>query len=381
MKKCRIGILLLALLVSLAGCVRDKTDGNVSDTTTTTDHGSPLVPSPDETTTSPETTDRESASETGDESGSASQSTHESESASETTKGESDVTTTTTKSETTTKQETTTTKPETTTKQETTTTKPETTTTTTRQETTTTGQETTTTRQETTVTIDPNAPILPGPDDNNGLLPGGSESESGSANGSESSTPNGSGTESSSETRGESTTQDNNANGSNPDIPESGAGEWIHFEDFDNNHAGAAAFLGRSAQELPVTDIIEHFGLSLTPQDITVIDNGDSEDADSDEWYLILPRYRDTVVRLHDAETENGTTVAGELLAEGMHPILVRCDPEDGTPSVFVELIRGEEKITFSLMVDKESGKVTFHDKVLNITPEQVTGRARSRRR
>ena len=149
----------------------------------------------------------------------------------------------------------------------------------------------------------------------------------------------------------------------------------MHFENFNDNHAGAAAYLGRSAQEMSVDDIITRLNLPLTAQDITVIDNGDSEDADGDEWYLIIPRYRDTVVRLHDAKTENGTSTAGELLAEGMHPVLVRCDPEDGDPSVYVELIRGEEKITFSLRVDRESSKPAFPDSVLNISPEQSTRR------
>ena len=107
----------------------------------------------------------------------------------------------------------------------------------------------------------------------------------------------------------------------------------------------------------------------------TIDPKGDSEDTDGDAWYLIIPRYRDTVVRIHEAETSRRRTVSGELIAEGMHPMLIRCDPEDGDPSVFVEFIRGEDSISFPLHVDKENGKHDFHDRVLDITPEQSAKR------
>jgi hypothetical protein len=129
--------------------------------------------------------------------------------------------------------------------------------------------------------------------------------------------------------------------------------------------------LGRSAKALSVAEIIDRFALPLTVQDVIVIDNGDSEDATGDEWYLILPRHRDTLVRVYEAETENGKAKTGELLAEGMHPMLIRCDHEDGEPSVTIELIRGEEHIIFPLHTDQEGGKNTFHDRMLDITPEQ----------
>ena len=74
MKQSRIGILLLALsialmIVALVGCSgKKKDDGNIP-STTTTDRGSPLVPSPESTTSQtnmPETdaTSNESMSET-----------------------------------------------------------------------------------------------------------------------------------------------------------------------------------------------------------------------------------------------------------------------------------------------------------------------------
>jgi len=368
MKQNRIGILLLALSIALmnltlVGCTRRRQeDGNLS-STTTADSGSPLLPSPGSTTDTErpgtETTESESMSETATEQSTATTTekettasrTEETTKTPETTTGKTETTTkkpeTTTKKPetTTTKQETTTKTPETTTgKTETTTKKPETTTkipetTTTKQETTTKAPETTTTKQETTTKI-PETTVIP----QTTVVPETTTKAEGSAQ----------------------TT-----------LPEIGAGEWVHFEKFKDDHAGAAAYLGRSAQELPVEEIISRLALPLTPQDITVIDNGDSEDADGDEWYLILPRYRDTVVRLHDAETENGTSTAGELLAEGMHPMLVRCDPEDGDPSVYVELIRGEERITFALHADRELGKPMFHDSILNITPEQSAGMRR----
>ncbi len=329
MKKCRIGILLLALTVALlnftlVGCGNRNRD---NESTTTTESGSPLLPSPDATL--PEENGEGQTNITNE-----TDRPNESESMTETTKQDA---TTTTKQETSTAQ----------------------------QETTTKAPESTTSKQETTTktsesSTSDNHPILPG-ESVTLPLPGPNESETSDSSGSATQS------ESTSSTKPEDA----------PNVPESSAGEWIHFDAFTNDHMGAAAYLGRSAQELPVTDIINHLGLSLNEQDIIVIDNGDSEDADGDAWYLILPRYRDTVVRLHEADEENGTVTAGELIAEGMHPMLVRCDPEDGDPAVFVELIRDGETITFPLRIDKESGTAIFHDSVLNITPTRNTARRR----
>ena len=164
------------------------------------------------------------------------------------------------------------------------------------------------------------------------------------------------------------------APGTGTTAPEVGAGEWLHFEDFRDKHAGAAAYLGISATEMPVEELITYFGLPLEATDITVIDRGDSEDGDADAWYLILPRYRDTVVRIREGEqTARRRTRSGELIAEGRHPMLIRCDPEDGEGSVWVELIHGGETVSFAIGLDKESGKPTFHDRMLDITPEQMT--------
>ena len=359
MKKCKIGILLTALAIALAltltGCFRRRDEDK---TTTTKEQGSSLLPSPespllpDESETdSTETTQKESDTQ------SSRQETTSVTTPATTTKAET-TTKTTTKAETTTKA---TTKAETTTKA---TTKAETTTkATTKQET------TTTTKPQTSATTQTTSPssttTTRGETDNSSSA----TSESGGIT--DPITPPAGGT-------GSGTTTQNQT--SDPNVPESGAGEWIHFEDFKDDHLGAIAFLGRSAQKLTPADVISYFGLSLLPEDITVIDNGDSEDGDGDQWYLILPRYRDTTVRLHEAETENGESVAGELLAEGMHPMLVRCDPEDGTPSVFVELTRGDAKISFPLLVDGTMEKPTFHKNMLDISPTQ-SAPARNRRR
>ena len=356
MKNSRIGILLLvsALLVfGCTGCFRNRDKNNGSETTS----DSSLIPSPGMTlpgedgTTVPQT-DESTRNTTGGTQTPGQQTTTQMQES--TTSG----TTTTQKNETTTKKpetttkvtETTTKKPETTTRAPETTTKtPETTTrapeTTTRAPETTTKTPETTTAEQTTVpnttVTTPNESItLPMPDVEDGKI---TEGSGGSVT-----------------TPGTGTT-----------APEVGAGEWLHFEDFRDSHAGAAAYLGRSATEMPVTELITYFGLPLEASDITVIDRGESEDGDADAWYLILPRYRDTVVRIREAEqTTRRRTRSGELIAEGMHPMLLRCDPEEG---VYVELIHGEETISFSVGIDKESGKPTFHDRMLDITPEQMT--------
>lgn len=345
MKNSRIGILLLVsalLVLGCTGCFRNRDKNNGGETTS----DSSLIPSPGMTlpgedgTTVPQT-DESTQNTTGGTQTPGQQTTTQMQES--TTSG----TTTTQKNETTTK------KPETTTKvTETTTKKPETTTrapeTTTKTPETTTERPTegaTTTAEQTTVpnttVTTPNESItLPMPDVEDGKI---TEGSGGSVT-----------------TPGTGTT-----------APEVGAGEWLHFEDFRDSHAGAAAYLGRSATEMPVTELITYFGLPLEASDITVIDRGESEDGDADAWYLILPRYRDTVVRIREAEqTTRRRTRSGELIAEGMHPMLLRCDPEEG---VYVELIHGEETISFAVGIDKESGKPTFHDRMLDITPEQIT--------
>ena len=383
MKIRRIAITALALVLIVLGCTgcfRNRDKNNSTETT-------PRIPVPGETlpgedgttlpqmgeTTSDTVGGAQSTTQMQQSTTSEATTTKQSESTTKVTESTTKVSETTTKkpetttkvSETTTKKpETTTKKPETTTKvPETTTKKPETTTKT--PETTTKKPETTTVRptEGMTTTPDTTTPApdmtsmtpgegitLPLPDVEDGKV---TEGDNNGHVGDTTVTP---------------------APGTGTTAPEVGAGEWLHFEDFRDKHAGAAAYLGISATEMPVEELITYFGLPLEATDITVIDRGDSEDGDADAWYLILPRYRDTVVRIREGEqTARRRTRSGELIAEGRHPMLIRCDPEDGEGSVWVELIHGGETVSFAIGLDKESGKPTFHDRMLDITPEQMT--------
>ena len=372
MKKCRIGILLSVvalILLCCTGCFRNR-DKNKGETTT--NDTSSLIPAPGvtlpgedgETTPHMSDTTRDTTSGTS-ESHAASETTQQA-----TTTKKAETTTKVTESATTTKkQEMTTKAPETTTKKpETTTKKPETTTTVTatttvKPETTTQKPATTTERTETTTTARqtdefplPDITTIPDP-----IIPAPNESST--------TTPGGDAATTTTESNGTTTAPNGNGQTTAPEI---GAGEWLHFEDFRDSHAGAAAYLGQSAAEMPITEIIEYFGLPLTAQDITLIEHGNGEANESDSWYLILPRYRDTVVRIREAE-QNGRrrTRAGELIAEGMHPMLIRCDADE--TEIFVELIHGDQTVSFALSRDKTSGKPTFHDRMLDITPAQLT--------
>ena len=375
MKIRRIAITALALVLIVLGCTgcfRNRDKNNSTETT-------PRIPVPGETlpgedgttlpqmgeTTSDTVGGAQSTTQMQQNTTSEATTTKQSESTTKVTESTTKVSETTTrKPETTTKKpETTTKKPETTTKApETTTKKPETTTKT--PETTTKKPETTTVRPtEGMTTPDTTTPApdmtsmtpgegitLPLPDVEDGKV---TEGDNNGHVGDTTVTP---------------------APGTGTTAPEVGAGEWLHFEDFRDKHAGAAAYLGISATEMPVEELITYFGLPLEATDITVIDRGDSEDGDADAWYLILPRYRDTVVRIREGEqTARRRTRSGELIAEGRHPMLIRCDPEDGEGSVWVELIHGGETVSFAIGLDKESGKPTFHDRMLDITPEQMT--------
>ena len=369
MKIRRIAITALALVLIVLGCTgcfRNRDKNNSTETT-------PRIPVPGETLPGEDGTTLPQMGETTSDTVGGAQSTtqmQQSTTSEATTTKQSESTTKVTES-TTKVSETTTKKPETTTKvSETTTKKPETTTK--KPETTTKTPETTTKKPETT-TVRPTEGMTTTPDtttpapDMTSMTPG---------EGITLPLPD--------VEDGKVTEGDNNghvgdttvtpAPGTGTTAPEVGAGEWLHFEDFRDKHAGAAAYLGISATEMPVEELITYFGLPLEATDITVIDRGDSEDGDADAWYLILPRYRDTVVRIREGEqTARRRTRSGELIAEGRHPMLIRCDPEDGEGSVWVELIHGGETVSFAIGLDKESGKPTFHDRMLDITPEQMT--------
>ena len=361
MKIRRIAITALALVLIVLGCTgcfRNRDKNNSTETT-------PRIPVPGETLPGEDGTTLPQMGETTSDTVGGAQSTtqmQQNTTSEATTTKQSESTTKVTES-TTKVSETTTRKPETTTKKpETTTKKPETTTKV--PETTTKKPETTTVRPtEGMTTPDTTTPApdmtsmtpgegitLPLPDVEDGKV---TEGDNNGHVGDTTVTP---------------------APGTGTTAPEVGAGEWLHFEDFRDKHAGAAAYLGISATEMPVEELITYFGLPLEATDITVIDRGDSEDGDADAWYLILPRYRDTVVRIREGEqTARRRTRSGELIAEGRHPMLIRCDPEDGEGSVWVELIHGGETVSFAIGLDKESGKPTFHDRMLDITPEQMT--------
>ncbi len=350
----------MALALTVLGCTgcfrkRDESKG-----TEATSDSSSLIPTPGVTlpgedgTTLPQT--GESTTDTAGGSQTSGQQT-----TTQIQQSTTSAATTTKKQETTKAPETTTKKPETTTKApETTTKKPETTTkapeTTTERPT-----EAPTTPSTTTVTPVPDMTsiTLPMPDVEDGKV------TEGDGNGGVHGTATGD---------GNGSTVTTPVPGTGTTVPEVSAGEWLHFEDFRDKHLGAAAYLGRSASQMPVEELITHFGLPLEATDITVIDRGDTEDGDADAWYLILPRYRDTVVRIREAEqTSRRRTRSGEPIAEGMHPMLIRLDPEEDKGSLYVELIRGEETVSFAIGLDKESGKPAFHERMLDITPEQMT--------
>ncbi len=348
MKTSKIAILLLTpalALMCLAGCVRDRGEGNES----TSDINSPLIPGPGATLPGEDGT---------------------------TTPGVSDESVTTTDQSTTQKQETTK-QTETTTEQTEASTTKATTTTTTTTKATTSASESTTKKPESATTTTTTTTATTS-NSTSGSTTSGSTTSGSTTSGSTTSGSSTSGNTTSGSTTSGSTTS--GTTGGSAGAPEVGAGEWLHFEEFKDDHAGAAAYLGRSKTELPVKGLIEHFGLPLSEEDITVIDRGDSEDADNDAWYLILPRYRDTVVRLREVKASGKRTTAGELIAEGMHPMLVRCDPEDGEPSVWVELIRNGETISFPLTREDSMGMPDFHDRMLDITPEGVADQMMKKR-
>lgn len=147
------------------------------------------------------------------------------------------------------------------------------------------------------------------------------------------------------------------------DTPSADHTPWVDFENYEDNHVGAAAFIGYSREDYDTEDILKLLALPLERDDVTVIDAG------GDEWYFILPRYHDSVITLHTVTPDgNGVLVEDALLVETMQPLLIRCNSSDILPSVMVTIDEGGNKTLFYPYVSLENGAPVFPKDVLDIT-------------
>lgn len=85
------------------------------------------------------------------------------------------------------------------------------------------------------------------------------------------------------------------------------------------------------------------------------------------EFYLIIPRYEDTALRLYKRDLDG---LAPELRCEDpqCRPFIVQCNSSDIFADALISLIHGEETVEFSPCISLENGSVLVGERGLDIT-------------
>jgi len=88
------------------------------------------------------------------------------------------------------------------------------------------------------------------------------------------------------------------------------------------------------------------------------------------EYYLIIPRYEDTELRLYRSDVE---TMGRELVCEDpdCRPFIVQCNVSDIFADAVISLTHGEETVEFSPYISLEDGSVQVGDRGLDITKQE----------
>ena len=88
------------------------------------------------------------------------------------------------------------------------------------------------------------------------------------------------------------------------------------------------------------------------------------------EYYLIIPRYADTTLRLYRSDIETGDR---ELVWEdpGCRPFIIQCNVSDIFADAVISLTHGEETAEFSPCISLKDGSVQVGERGLNITKQE----------
>lgn len=87
------------------------------------------------------------------------------------------------------------------------------------------------------------------------------------------------------------------------------------------------------------------------------------------EYYLIVPRYADTALRLYRSDIE---TADRELVWEdpGCRPFIIQCNVSDIFADAVISLTHGEETAEFSPCISLKDGSVQVGERGLDITKQ-----------
>ena len=92
------------------------------------------------------------------------------------------------------------------------------------------------------------------------------------------------------------------------------------------------------------------------------------EDAYNEEWYVVIPKYQDTIIEVYHVELDdNGNLRETELLTASQKPVSICCNTSDIVPSVRVKIRYKDKVIQFEPGISLEDGSVLKFDGIETI--------------
>ena len=92
------------------------------------------------------------------------------------------------------------------------------------------------------------------------------------------------------------------------------------------------------------------------------------EDAYNEEWYVVIPKYQDTIIEVYHVELDdNGNLKETELLTASQKPVSICCNTSDIVPSVRVKIRYKDKVIQFEPGISLEDGSVLKFDGIETI--------------
>lgn len=91
-------------------------------------------------------------------------------------------------------------------------------------------------------------------------------------------------------------------------------------------------------------------------------------DAYNEEWYVVIPKYQDTIIEVYHVELDdNGNLKETELLTASQKPVSICCNTSDIVPSVRVKIRYKDKVIQFEPGISLEDGSVLKFDGIETI--------------
>ena len=114
-------------------------------------------------------------------------------------------------------------------------------------------------------------------------------------------------------------------------------------------------------------------GVSLLDNKEQVTDYIDSEvkfyDLNGDEIYLIVPKYKDTTVKIYESElTDDGNLEKANLVDTLSEPFIIKCNISDIVPSVILKITHEDRVEEYSPFISLKDGSLVTSDFVYNFT-------------